>query len=86
MTKITRQPVKSSQLVSVGHEPTENLMDVEFHPRKGEKTGAVYRYSNFTADDFKAFMEAESQGSHFLKQIKTQPNKHPFVKLPEAAQ
>lgn len=91
MTKIPRTPVVSSQIVSVGHSPTTNELDIEFKPWGGkpvDKPNSVYRYSNFTAEDFKKFMAAESFGKHFGANIKKETAKHPFRKLSteEAAQ
>jgi hypothetical protein len=33
--------------------------------------GARYLYKNFTADDYLAFLEAESKGKHFLTHIRS---------------
>lgn len=59
-----RTPVKSSQLISVGHDPATSTLEIEF-PR-----GALYRYSGVSAEQHAALMKAESVGSHFIKHIK----------------
>ncbi len=72
---MNRTPVKSSQLASIGHDPETNKLEVEF------KTGGVYEYDNFTAEDFAALQGAESVGSYFYKHIKPAKDKYPYRKL-----
>lgn len=94
MTKIPRTPVTSSQIVSLGHSPATNELDIEFKPWGGkthrtgepEKPNSVYRYQNFTAPQFAAFMAAESKGKWFGGNVKKETAKHPYKKLsPEEA-
>jgi hypothetical protein len=59
-----RQPVKSSQIKSVGHDAVENKLEIEFH------TGHVYLYHEVTADEHKELMAAESIGKHFGAKIR----------------
>lgn len=66
-----RSPVQSSNIVSVGHDPNSNTLEVEF------KGGSVYTYHDVDADKHAALMAAESVGSHFHQHIKTQ---HKFTK------
>lgn len=94
MTTIPRTAVTSSQITSIGHDPATNQLDIEFKsfrkPKPGQEPPApsVYRYQNFSADQFAAFMAAESKGKHFGEYIKKLPGSHPFRKLSteEAAQ
>jgi len=72
---MNRTPVKSSQLISVGHDPATNTLEIEFPSRKqaphgGALPGPVYRYSGVSAEQHAALMKAESVGSHFIKHIK----------------
>lgn len=78
---IALRPVKSSQIAAIGHHPESNTLAVQFAPRKDGSPGSVYHYGNFTAQDFTAFQNSESIGSHFGKHIKPHIDKHPFTKL-----
>lgn len=77
--QITMDSVESSQIHSIGHDPATNTLAIRFKSRGGP--GSLYHYSNFTADDFAAFRDAESKGAHFGKHIKPFPDKYPFVKV-----
>ena len=59
-----RVPVKSSNVSSVGYDPAEKQMEVEF------KSGAVYRYDEVDYDTFRALLNSPSVGSHFHRHIK----------------
>lgn len=77
---IAMDAVESSQIAAIGHDAATNTLAIQF-PGKGDKPGSVYHYANFTADDFKAFQEAESKGSHFGKHIKKNTEKYPFTRV-----
>lgn len=55
-------PVKSSQISAIGHEG--DTLRVRF------KNGAEYDYSGVSADSFNEFLNAESVGAHFGKNIR----------------
>lgn len=76
---IDLQPVESSQIAAIGHNPETNTLAIQFKKKDGP--GSVYHYANFTADDFAAFKGAESIGSHFGQHIKPATEKHPFTKV-----
>lgn len=59
-----RQPVQSSNLKSVGHDPHTNTLEVEF------ANGRVYSYGNVNVDEYAAMLGAKSIGSHFSSIIK----------------
>lgn len=59
-----RTPVKSGQIVSIGHDPATSTLEIEF-PR-----GALYRYTGVSAEDAAKFIGAESAGKHFAAHIK----------------
>ena len=75
--------VQSSQIHAIGHDPETNTLAIRFKNWKGEVT-SLYHYANFTADDFAAFLAAESKGKHFGKNIKPFPDKYPFTKIESA--
>lgn len=59
-----RQPVKSSQIKSVGYDGSRSIMEVEF------SNGTVYRYHGVEAHQHHALVNAPSIGSHFHAQIR----------------
>lgn len=70
-----RIPVKSSQISAIGHDPIENVLEVEF------SSGGLYRYLGVTAEDHIALIGAESIGSHFGQKVK---GKFPTLKYDPA--
>lgn len=60
---MNRTPVKSSQIVSIGHDPATSTLEIEF-PR-----GALYRYADVSAEAYQKFMQAESIGKHFAAHV-----------------
>lgn len=78
--KITMDSVESSQIEAVGYDAESKTLAIQFKG-KGEKSGSVYHYSNFTSHDWQAFRDAESIGSHFYKHIKPNKEKYPFVRI-----
>jgi hypothetical protein len=68
-----RKQVESSQLVSVGYDPSKEILEIEF------KGGDVYQYSAVSPENYNAFITADSLGRHFGRNIR---GKFPFKKLP----
>lgn len=61
---MTRTPVKSTQLKSVGHDPATNKLHIEF------KSGAVYEYDDVPVEEYAELMNAPSIGQHFSSRVK----------------
>lgn len=59
------QPVESSNIEAVGHDPATNTLSVRF------RGGNTYHYPNFTAAQFETFLKAESAGKHFHTHIRS---------------
>lgn len=59
-----RQAVDSSNLVSVGYDPENQILEIEFHG------GRVYRYSGVPSDVHQALMSASSHGKYFNSHIR----------------
>lgn len=76
---IALQPVESSQLAAIGYHAETQTLAIQFKGKNGP--GSIYHYANFTAEDFAAFLAAESQGSHFKRIIKPAQDKFPYVKV-----
>lgn len=63
---MTRQPVNSSNLRSVGYDSATQTMEIEFN------SGAVYRYDGVPPALHAGLMGAASHGSYFHQNIKGQ--------------
>jgi hypothetical protein len=59
-----REPVQSSSIKSLGHDPRTNELEVEFPGNR------VYRYQDVNVDEYAALRNAQSIGSHFANIIK----------------
>lgn len=81
MNKLDMVAVVSSQIAARAYDEATHTMHIQFAPRKDGTPGAIYEYRGVDPDTWKAFVEAESVGSHFIKHIKPFPEKYPFVKL-----
>ncbi|KGD52022.1 KTSC domain protein [Burkholderia pseudomallei] len=81
---IPLQEVESSQIHAIGHDPATNTLAIRFKSRVTGAPRSLYHYANFTAEDFAAFRDAESIGSHFGKHIKPYDKKHPYTKVEDA--
>ncbi|ENA1773847.1 KTSC domain-containing protein [Yersinia ruckeri] len=81
LSAINMQQIESSQIHSIGHDPISNTLAIRFKS-KGEPA-ALYHYQNVSADDYAAFSGAESIGTHFYRNIKTDTDRHPFQRINE---
>lgn len=72
-------PVTSSQITHLGHDPATKTLAIRFPSKTG--SGSLYHYKNVSAEDFAAFIGAESIGSHFGKHIKPHSDKYPYTKI-----
>ena len=61
---MNRTPVTSKQLKSVGHDPINNKMHVEF------TNGSLYEYDDVSTDHHSDLMSAPSVGQHFNLNVK----------------
>lgn len=61
---MTRIPVVSTCITSVGYLEGERVLEVEFI------RGEVYRYFNVPAEDYALLLAAESKGQHVNQGIK----------------
>lgn len=75
-------PVESSQLAAFGHDPATDTLAIRFNGYGG-KPGSLYHYRNFGETDFAALRDAESKGSHFLRNIKPHADRYPCVRIIE---
>ena len=54
----------SKMLGSVAYDPDKQTLYLRF------RTGEVYRYFGFSAEDYQNFLNAESRGKYFLANIR----------------
>ena len=63
--------VSSSQLKSIGYDPSTKILEIEFLPNRADSTGtSVYQYADVPPSVWEAFYRAPSPGSFFYKNIK----------------
>lgn len=75
---MTRIPVESSQIKSIGYDPSTKTLEVEFHARGEKYPESVYHYHEVSPETHANLMKAESKGSHLGKFVK---GKHRFTKI-----
>lgn len=80
---IALTPIQSSQIAAIGYDAAANALTVAFKRRDGT-LDSVYQYDGVTPDVHAALMGAESIGSHFIHNIKKQPESYPYRKLDSA--
>lgn len=61
---VTRSPVSSSNLASVGYDMTSSVLEVEF------KNGSVYQYLNVPRGTYDALLGAASVGGYFNANVR----------------
>jgi KTSC domain-containing protein len=66
-----RFPVISSNIISVGYEPTEMVLEIEFQ-------SGIYRYFSVPVSVHSGLMSAPSHGRYFTRMIK---NRYPFSRI-----
>jgi len=57
-------PVSSSNLASVGYDPTSRTLEVAFHG------GTLYSYSSVPESVYRSLMSASSHGHYFAANVK----------------
>lgn len=71
--QITRTPVASKLLSSIGYDEASQTLEVQF-----AKSGAVYQYRDVSPSIYAQLVAADSLGSHFLSHIK---DNHAFTRM-----
>jgi hypothetical protein len=62
--------VSKTGMCGVGYDAATQTIEIAFKAKKEGDPEKVYQYTPFTEADWKAFKEAPSMGSHFLRVIK----------------
>jgi hypothetical protein len=61
---MTWLPLESKMFLSIAYDAEKGILYLRFH------SGDVYRYFDFSDDDYQHFLRAESKGRHFLSNIR----------------
>lgn len=61
---ITRQPISSSNIASIGYVPDSRVLEVEFN------SGHVYHYRNVAPHHFDELLRTQSPGGYLHQHIK----------------
>jgi hypothetical protein len=69
---MNRIPVTSDAIRSIGYDPKEQTLEIEFHE------GHVYRYYKVPADRYTALMHTASHGHYFQEFIR---DHYPYRKM-----
>ncbi|MGM0397605.1 MAG: KTSC domain-containing protein [Halobacteriota archaeon] len=67
-----REPVESSIIESVGYDPDEGILEIEF------KEGGLYRYLDVPESVYAGLMAVDSHGSYHAEHIK---HSYPFERV-----
>ena len=59
-----RKELNSSNIVSIGHDAKEQILEVEFHD------GGVYQYYGVPESEYTGIMNADSHGKYLHRNIK----------------
>lgn len=59
-----RTRVSSSNIASVGYDPSISVLEIEFH------SGGVYQYLEVPGSEYRGLMEAPSKGRYFHRRIR----------------
>ena len=66
---MVRQPVRSSNICSIGYDPTLMILEVEFIGT-GRRRNTVYQFFRVPTSIHAALMSAGSHGQYFNRQVK----------------
>lgn len=58
-----REAVDSSMIASVGYEPDDRILEVEF------TSGTIYQYEDVPPEEFMGLMNSDSKGQYMLSNI-----------------
>ena len=58
-----REAVDSSMIASVGYDPDDRILEVEF------TSGTVYQYDDVPPEEFTGLMDSDSKGQYMLSNI-----------------
>jgi len=71
---MSREPIDSSVIASLGYAAARRILEIEFH------SGDIYEYFDVPEQEYAAFRSAESKGT-YLNQI-FKPRGYRYVRIP----
>ena len=71
-----RLPVDSSSIATIGYASEERVLELEFR-----QTGEVYQYFDVPPEEYAAFLDAESKGTHLNKHFKLRGYRYARVEV-----
>jgi hypothetical protein len=71
-----RLPVDSSSIATIGYDPEERILELEFR-----QTGDVYQYFDVPSEEYEAFLQAESKGTYLNKEFKLRGYRYTRVEM-----
>jgi hypothetical protein len=74
-SRMQRVPVESSSIASIGYAPQERVLELEFR-----QSGGVYQYFGVPAEEYAAFLAADSKGTYVNQQLK--PRGYRYQRVP----
>lgn len=80
---MTRTPVTSSQIASIGYDAANGILEIEFTPSRKtpDQPGSIYRYTNVPPVIYSNLIAAESIGKYFGENIKPYKDLYPYAKV-----
>jgi KTSC domain len=69
---MTWLPLDSKMFTSAAHDAEKRILYLRF------QSGDIYRYFEFSNDDYQQFLSAESKGRYFLSNIR---NRFPYERM-----
>ena len=77
-SRMQRVPAESSSIASIGYAPQERVLELEFR-----QSGEVYQYFDVPAEEYTAFLAADSKGTYVNQQLK--PRGYRYQRLPSSS-
>jgi KTSC domain len=77
-SRMQRVPVESSSIASIGYASQERVLELEFR-----QSGEVYQYFDVPAEEYTAFLAADSKGTYVNQQLK--PLGYRYQRLPSSS-
>lgn len=70
-----RVPLDSSSIASIGYAPQDRVLELEFR-----ESGQVYRYFDVPAEEYAAFLAADSKGTYLNQVFKPRGYRYIHIK------
>jgi hypothetical protein len=71
-----RLPVDSSSIATIGYDLEQRILELEFR-----ESGEIYQYFDVPQQEYDAFLQAESKGTHLNKEFKPRGYRYARVEV-----